>query len=218
MKKFLSILLALTLMISMGTIAFATDDANEEEPDAATVVDTDTNTADDESDGDGDTETADVVDVVAIADDDKKDGAPVAKGDDTDGLFTGIVDQIGKGDFMGAIEGAFAKAGQFIKDLSLNDILALPTNVMDDIVTGLFTLLAAMGVDVDALYEKLASNKIINWIANFYKGGAMTTTTVEETTATPEVPVTGSSASIAVFATLSLAAAAAFVCLKKKEA
>jgi len=116
-------------------------------------------------------------------------------------------------DIKAAIKDAFAKAKENIENLSINDILALPTNIMDDIVTNFFAILQALGVDVDALYEKLASNKIINWIANFYKGGALTKTEEVE-----DVPETGSAASLAAFATLSLAAAAAFVCYKKKEA
>jgi hypothetical protein len=117
------------------------------------------------------------------------------------------------GDIKTAIKDAFARAKKNIENLSINDILALPTNIMDDIVTNFFAILQALGVDVDALYKKLASNKIINWIANFYKGGALTKTTEVE-----DVPETGSTASLAAFATLSLAAAAAFVCYKKKEA
>ncbi len=113
-----------------------------------------------------------------------------------------------------AIKDAFAKAKENIENLSLDDILALPTNIMDDIVTNFFAILQALGVDVDALYEKLASSKILNWIANFYKGGCLTKTTEK----VQDVPATGSSAAIAVFATLSLAAAAAFVSYKKKEA
>jgi len=117
-------------------------------------------------------------------------------------------------DIKSAIEDSFAKAQENIKNLSIDDILALPSNIMDDIVTNFFAILKALGVDVDALYEKLASNKIINWIADFYKGGALKTTAEE----VEDVPETGSAASLAVFATLSLAAAAAFVCYKKKEA
>jgi hypothetical protein len=116
-------------------------------------------------------------------------------------------------DIKTAIKDSFAKVKKNIENLSINDILALPTNIMDDIVTNFFAILKALGVDVDALYEKLASNKIINWIANFYKGGALTTVKEVE-----KVPETGSTASLAAFATLSLAAAAAFVCYKKKEA
>ena len=118
-------------------------------------------------------------------------------------------------DIKTAIEDSFAQAKENIKNLSIDDILALPTNIMDDIVTNFFAILKALGVDVDALYAKLASNKIINWIANFYKGGALTTT---KEAAVEPVPDTGSAASLAAFATLSLAAAAAFVCYKKKEA
>ena len=78
------------------------------------------------------------------------------------------------------------------------------------------TYASNLGVDVDALYEKLSSNKIINWFVNtFYKGTALTTKPAAEPS---DIPQTGSAASVAVFATLSLAAAAAFVSFKKKEA
>ena len=51
----------------------------------------------------------------------------------------------------------------------------------------------------------------------FYKGKALTTAPAPADDE-PVIPQTGSAASIAVFATLSLAAAAAFVSFKKKEA
>lgn len=115
------------------------------------------------------------------------------------------------------LSSAFDSIGKSIKEFSVNDILSLPANIMDDLVTYIFAGLKALGVDVDAVYEKLSSNKIINWFVNtFYKGTCLTTTT--EAPAPSEIPQTGSAASVAVFATLSLAAAAAFVSFKKKEA
>lgn len=117
------------------------------------------------------------------------------------------------------LSSAFDSIGKSIKEFSVNDILSLPANIMDDLVTYIFAGLKALGVDVDALYEKLSSNKIINWFVNtFYKGKALATTTTAAPVDSAPIPQTGSAASVAVFATLSLAAAAAFVSFKKKEA
>ncbi len=175
MKKFLSILLAATLVFSLGSMAYGLE-------------------ADDETTA---AETTTAISEV------------------TGDTFMGqILEAKDSSDIKGAIEDAFAQAKKNIENLSIDDILALPSNIMDDIVTNFFAILEALGVDVDALYEKLASSKILNWIANFYKGGCLTTTEAE----VEVVPETGSTASLAAFATLSLAAAAAFVCYKKKEA
>ena len=158
---------------------------------------------------------------VAFAED--VEGAPVVPSDGLAAINEQAADIEAFGDALkdkdtdavkGAIEDAFAQAKQDIKNLTFSDILSLPTNIMDDITTAFFALLKVLGVDVDAIYEKLASSKILNWIANFYKGGCLTKTTEK----VQDVPATGSSAAIAVFATLSLAAAAAFVSYKKKEA
>lgn len=120
-------------------------------------------------------------------------------------------------DMVSLLSSAISSIGKNLKEISVNDILSLPANIMDDVVTYIFAGLKALGVDVDALYEKLSSNKIINWFVNtFYKGKALTTQPAPADE--PVIPQTGSAASIAVFATLSLAAAAAFVSFKKKEA
>ena len=75
-------------------------------------------------------------------------------------------------------------------------------------------------IDVAELKTKLGETEIFNWFAKLYMPAIPTTeapvvtTTVKTTTA---VPKTGSAAGgIAIFATLSIAAAAAFVCTKKK--
>jgi LPXTG-motif cell wall-anchored protein len=122
-------------------------------------------------------------------------------------------------DMISLLSSAISSIGQNLKEISVNDILNLPANIMDDVVTYIFAGLKALGVDVDALYEKLSSNKIINWFVNtFYKGKALATTTAAPAEEPAPIPQTGSAASVAVFATLSLAAAAAFVSFKKKEA
>lgn len=116
------------------------------------------------------------------------------------------------------LSSAFDSIGKNIKEFSVEKLLSLPADIADDVVTYIFAGLKALGVDVDAVYEKLSSNKIINWFVNtFYKGTCLTTEPAAPE-APSDIPKTGSAASVAVFATLSLAAAAAFVSFKKKEA
>lgn len=188
MKKFLSILLAAIMVCSMGIFAFAAEEEAYEE-EAAVVAAEDAAPAE---------EAAPAGDLTSL---EKK---IASKGLDST-------------DMVSLLSSAISSIGKNLKEISVNDILNLPANIMDDVVTYIFAGLKALGVDVDALYEKLASNKVINWFVNtFYKGKALTTqpAPVDE----PVIPQTGSAASIAVFATLSLAAAAAFVSFKKKEA
>jgi LPXTG-motif cell wall-anchored protein len=190
MKKFLSILLAAIMVCSMGIFAFAAEEEAYEEP--AVVA------------AEEDAAPAEEATVAAAGDLTSLEKKIASKGRDST-------------DMVSLLSSAISSIGKNLKEISVNDILNLPANIMDDVVTYIFAGLKALGVDVDALYEKLSSNKIINWFVNtFYKGKALTTepAPVDE----PVIPQTGSAASIAVFATLSLAAAAAFVSFKKKEA
>ena len=193
MKKFLSILLAALMVCSMGIFALAADEEAVE--DAAAVE-------------------------VAAAEEDAApaEEATVAAAGDLTSLEKKIASKgLDSTDMVTLLSSAISSIGKNLKEISVNDILNLPANIMDDVVTYIFAGLKALGVDVDALYEKLSSNKIINWFVNtFYKGKALTT--APATPDEPVIPQTGSAASIAVFATLSLAAGAAFVSFKKKEA
>ena len=187
MKKFLSILLAAIMVCSMGIFAFAAEEEAYEEPAVAAAED-----------------AAPAEEAPAAGDLTSLEKKIASKGLDST-------------DMVSLLSSAISSIGKNLKEISVNDILNLPANIMDDVVTYIFAGLKALGVDVDALYEKLSSNKVINWFVNtFYKGKALTTqpAPVDE----PVIPQTGSAASIAVFATLSLAAAAAFVSFKKKEA
>lgn len=194
MKKFLAILLAAIMVCSMGIFAFAA----EEEAVAAE-------------------ETTEAVE--AAAEKDTEVAAAAATGDLT-ALETKIASKgLDTTDMVSLLSSAISSIGKNLKEISVDDILSLPANIMDDVVTYIFAGLKALGVDVDALYEKLSSNKIINWFVNtFYKGKALATTTATAVEEPSDIPQTGSAASVAVFATLSLAAAAAFVSFKKKEA
>ena len=188
MKKFLSILLAAIMVCSLGIFAFAAEEEPYAQAEATTVA-----------------EAAE-----------KEVAAPAATGDLT-ALEAKIESKgLDSTDMVSLLSSAISSIGKNLKSISVDDILNLPANIMDDVVTYIFAGLKALGVDVDALYEKLSSNKVINWFVNtFYKGKALTTAPAAEPS---EIPQTGSAASVAVFATLSLAAAAAFVSFKKKEA
>ena len=188
MKKFLAILLAAILVCSMSVVAFAADEEAFED-------------------------TA----VVAAAEEKEEATVAAASAGDLTALESKIKSKgLDTTDMVSLLSSAISSIGKNLKEISVDDILNLPANSMDDVVTFIFAGLKALGVDVDALYEKLSSNKVINWFVNtFYKGKAYTTAPAAEPS---EIPQTGSAASIAVFATLSLAAAAAFVSFKKKEA
>jgi LPXTG-motif cell wall-anchored protein len=193
MKKFLAILLAAILVCSMGVVAFAADEEAFEDTAAVAAAD----------------EKEEAAEATTVA----------AAAGDLSALESKIASKgLDATDMTSLLSSAISSIGKNLKEISVDDILNLPANSMDDVVTFIFAGLKALGVDVDALYEKLAANKVINWFVNtFYKGRALPTTTVAAEEPAP-IPQTGSAASIAVFATLSLAAAAAFVSFKKKEA
>ncbi|MCR5484452.1 MAG: hypothetical protein K6F09_02545 [Clostridiales bacterium] len=216
MKKFLSVILAALMVLSMGTVAFAAEDGALSDAISSVVE----KAPEEVAAAKEAVEEALSVPAGAVADAPKADAsAELASAAD---FWSQIGETLKKGDILEAIKLSFAEAKQNIEALTLNDVLALPSNVMSDIVTYFFAALKALGVDVDAVYAKLSKSKLLNWFANFYYTGkaavAPVPTPEKKTTKAPSVPATGSSASIAVFATLSLAAAAAFVCYKKKEA
>ncbi len=47
--------------------------------------------------------------------------------------------------------------GTNLRALSVNDVLNLPANSMDDVVTYIFTLLKTIGLNLDSLYAMLSS-------------------------------------------------------------
>jgi LPXTG-motif cell wall-anchored protein len=110
------------------------------------------------------------------------------------------------------------------------DVASGATDMVTGIVDTLMGGLEALGLDT-TMIEGMLDNEIVNFFANMYIGyvgevedtTAAPETTEPETTKKPavvttETPKTGdTSAVIAAIATLSVASAAAFVCLKKKE-
>lgn len=109
------------------------------------------------------------------------------------------------------------------------DIASGATDTVTGIVDSLMGGLEALGLDT-SMIEGMLGNDIVNFFANMYIGyvGEVEETTAAPTTTAPttkkpavvttETPKTGdTSAVIAAIATISVASAAAFVCLKKKE-
>lgn len=150
------------------------------------------------------------------------------------GLGTGDLDAL-----LGTVEGAFSGAGVDLGDYELGEDVAgdstsesaPATDAVAGIADALFSGLEALGLDT-SLIEGMLDNDIVNFFANMYIGfsgeveettEAPTEITTTETTKKPVVvttktPDTGdTSAVFAAIATLSVASAAAFVCLKKKE-
>ena len=145
---------------------------------------------------------------------------------------TGMLGDLGAGDLdslLGTVEGAFSGAGVAGSSTSES---AVATDTVTTIADSLFSGLEALGFDT-SLIEGMLDNEVVNFFANMYIGfsgeveetttEAPTVITTEATTKAPVVdttktPDTGdTSAVFAAIATLTVASAAAFVCLKKKE-
>ena len=158
---------------------------------------------------------------------------------DTSGV-NDMLGDLGAGDLdslLGTVEGAFSGAGVDLGDYELGaDVAgdstsesAPATDAVAGIADALFSGLEALGLDT-SLIEGMLDNDIVNFFANMYIGfsGEVEETTVEPTVittteapttvVTTKTPDTGdTSAVFAAIATITVASAAAFVCLKKKE-
>ena len=150
------------------------------------------------------------------------------------GLGAGELDSV-----LGTVEDAFSGAGVDLGDYELGDDVAgdstsesaPATDAVAGIADSIFAGLESLGFDTTAI-EGMLDNDIVNFFANMYIGFSgeveepteePTVITTEPTTKKPVVvttktPDTGdTSAVFAAIATLTVASAAAFVCLKKKE-
>lgn len=154
------------------------------------------------------------------------------------GLGSGELDSV-----LGTVEDAFAGAGVDLGDYELGDDVAgdstsesaPATDAVASIADSIFAGLESLGLDTSAI-EGMLDNDVVNFFANMYIGfsGEVEETTTEEPTVittteapsttkkpvvtTTKTPETGdTSAVFAAIATLTVASAAAFVCLKKKE-
>ncbi len=146
--------------------------------------------------------------------------------------ITDMLSGLGAGDLdslLGSISGAFSDAGVDLENEDLGSDVAGEVdsnNMMAGLMDTIFGALETLGLDT-SMIEGMLDNDIVNFFANMYIG--FIGEVPEETTAAPETtkkpvvvttktPDTGdTSAVFAALATITVASAAAFVCLKKKE-
>lgn len=169
----------------------------------------------------------------------------ILSGDMDTSAFTDMLSGITEGDLtsiLGTVSTAFTGSGIDLASFNLGsfdiasvlgtaggegDIASTLSTTMGTLADTMLGGLKSLGLDTTTI-EGLLDNDIVNFFANMYIGflGKVeepTTTTTTTTTTKPAVvttttPKTGdTSAVIAAIATLSVASAAAFVCLKKKE-
>ncbi len=140
-------------------------------------------------------------------------------------LSTGDMDSL-----IGSVGDAFSDAGVDLEGAVAGSDVAGQVdsnNMMAGLMDSLFSTLESFGLDT-SMIEGMLDNEIVNFFANMYIGYVgqveeTTTAAPETTTAAPVVvttktPDTGdTSAVFAALATITVASAAAFVCLKKKE-
>ena len=201
MKKLVSILLALVMVLSMGTIAFA-EDTTAAEATTAEATTAEATTASPAEDLE--VTVGEIVDIFkqifANVDIDTIKGVY----EDTKVTIEGIADVIAP--LFGSENGT--------PSFSLAEVPAMLMNAFIDGIAGLF------GTDRESIIDKLLEipfvKEIMGWYG--YKPAETVPATEAETEApATEVPETGATAGIAAVAALSVAAAAAFVS-KKKEA
>lgn len=169
----------------------------------------------------------------------------VLSGEMDTSAFTDMLAGITEGDLtsiLGTVSTAFSGSGIDLASFNLGsfdiasvlgtasgegDVASTLSTTMGTLADTMLGGLKSLGLDT-ATIEGLLDNDIVNFFANMYIGflgqvDDTTTTTTTTTTTKPAVvttttPKTGdTSAVIAAIATLSVASAAAFVCLKKKE-
>lgn len=153
-------------------------------------------------------------------------GAFAGEGMDLSALTAGL--DVGSFDIASILGGLGSIGGG--SDAGEGDMATGTTDMMAGLMDTLTGGLASLGLDT-SMIEGLLDNDIVNFFANLYiglgevVGGEETTAPVmptDQTTkpavVTTETPKTGDTSAVMVaLGTISVAAAAAFVCLKKKE-
>ena len=153
-------------------------------------------------------------------------GAFAGSGFDLSSLTSGF--DMGSFDFssiLSGLGGLTGGSGDSDSSSAGSGAMDAMSGIMDSLMGGL----SSLGIDTSAI-EGLLDNDIVNFFANMYIGLGQiggddedsTTTTAASTTkpaaATTKTPKTGDTSTVFVaLGTLSVAAAAAFVCLKKKK-
>ena len=191
MKKIVSLLLALAMVLSMGAIAFAEEPESESE----TLAETPT------------VEISEIVDLF-------KQMLPQVDLENIGAVFEETKVTIEK---IASVIGPLFGTEQGKPSFSVAEVPAIAMN-------GFINALAALfGTDRDVIIEKLLEIPLVKIIMGWYGYQPAETTEAPATEApteapAEEVPNTGAAAGIAAFASLSVAAAAAFVSKKRKAA
>ena len=195
MKKIVSLLLALAMVLSMGAIAFAEEPESESE----TLAETPT------------VEISEIVDLF-------KQMLPQVDLENIGAVFEETKVTIEK---IASVIGPLFGTEQGKPSFSVAEVPAIAMNGFIDAVAALF------GTDREVIIEKLLEIPLVKIIMGWYGYQPADPTeapTTEAPTEAPteasseEVPKTGAAAGIAAFASLSVAAAAAFVSKKRKAA
>ena len=195
MKKIVSLLLALAMVLSMGAIAFA------EEPES-------------ESKAPAETPTVEISEIVDLF----KQMLPQIDLNNIGAVFEETKVTIEK---IASVIGPLFGTEQGKPSFSVAEVPAIVMNGFIDAVAALF------GTDREVIIEKLLEIPLVKIIMGWYGYQPAETTEAPATKApteapteapAEEVPNTGAAAGIAAFASLSVAAAAAFVSKKRKAA
>ena len=195
MKKIVSLLLALAMVLSMGAIAFA------EEPES-------------ESNAPAETPTVEISEIIDLF----KQMLPQVDLENIGAVFEETKVTIEK---IASVIGPLFGTEQGKPSFSVAEVPAIVMNGFIDAVAALF------GTDREVIIEKLLEIPLVKIIMGWYGYQPAETTEAPATEAptgapteapSEEVPNTGAAAGIAAFASLSVAAAAAFVSKKRKAA
>lgn len=195
MKKIVSLLLALAMVLSMGAIAFA------EEPES-------------ESNAPAETPTVEISEIIDLF----KQMLPQIDLKNIGAVFEETKVTIEK---IASVIGPLFGTEQGKPSFSVAEVPAIAMNGFIDAVAALF------GTDREVIIEKLLEIPLVKIIMGWYGYQPAETTEAPATEApteapteasSEEVPKTGAAAGIAAFASLSVAAAAAFVSKKRKAA
>ena len=195
MKKIVSLLLALAMVLSMGAIAFA------EEPES-------------ESNAPAETPTVEISEIIDLF----KQMLPQVDLNNIGAVFEETKVTLEK---IASVIGPLFGTEQGKPSFSVAEVPAIVMNGFIDAVAALF------GTDREVIIEKLLEIPLVKIIMGWYGYQPAETTEAPATEApteapteasSEEVPKTGAAAGIAAFASLSVAAAAAFVSKKRKAA
>ncbi|MBQ7296187.1 MAG: hypothetical protein IJW86_08370 [Clostridia bacterium] len=158
-------------------------------------------------------------------------GSTDGAADDIIGGMLGDLDAGEMDSLLGSVGDAFSDAGVDLENATPGSDVAGQVdsnNMMAGLMDTIFGALESLGLDT-SMIEGMLDNDIVNFFANMYIGyvgqveeetttAAPETTTKKPVVVTTKTPDTGdTSAVFAALATITVASAAAFVCLKKKE-